>query len=94
MENRRENKRAVEAGTADATDWLSESERDDWEAAVNAPLGADEGLINAIGSSEVAQLFGVKAQSRAFFAACGDYSKAWRDTVLEALAIDESEGTQ
>lgn len=86
-----ENQLAVAAGVADAETWISETtDPDMWQLAISQPLGADEALINAMGSDFVAKLFGVENDTDAYASACGDYSKAWRETVREALAECEA----
>lgn len=82
------NEKAIANGVEDAQTWMSENaNRDDWrEAVAPGQLGADEALTNAMGSAFVAKLFGVENESDAYSDACADYSKAWRETVLEALA--------
>ena len=81
------NEQAVLHGIKDAQVWMNENDRAEWSASVRpGQLGADEALINALGSEEVAALFGVVTGSDAFSEACRDYSRAWADTVRAELA--------
>lgn len=81
---------ATAHGKNDAADWMSETPHWQWPAAI-APgtLGADEGLINALGYTAVAKLFGVAECSPEFTDACKHYNDAWDEAVRAALKETE-----
>lgn len=97
------NTKAYKAGYSDGQEWVSDrqievgtSEEDTWERAVRAALapgqlGADEGLINAVGHDEAAKLFGVRVYrdgrtTDAFRAACSDYNRGFDAALRKAVS--------
>jgi len=89
--------RAIENGRDDAETWLGDEPRDNWAAAIRpGTLGADEGLINAIGMDEVGKLFGMTMYLDGVlrpeaYEALGAYSWAWEQRVREELARDNKD---
>lgn len=84
--------KAATAGRRDADTWMNETPEDEWADAIKpGVLGADEALINALGSTEAAKYLGISAPyrngklTRAASAAFGEYSRAWANRVSAAL---------
>lgn len=85
--------KALDEGRSDAERWISETPESEWADAIKpGTLGADEGLINALGVTEAARSLGVErayddgALTEAAQAAFGAYSAAWRARVEEEIA--------
>ena len=73
-------------GENDASEWMAETPRSQWAAAIAAgTLGADEALLNALGEPAVARMFGVAEGSAELSEACRHYSAAWEECVAAAL---------
>ena len=88
---------AANAGRRDAEIWMQETPESEWADALKpGVLGADEALINALGTAEAAKYLGVSnpyrngnltdASSRAF----EEYARAWAKRVSEAVRSEKS----
>ena len=79
--------KAAAQGTEDAQTWLTESTREEQLQSLQpGQEGADEALINALGTEKTAALFGVAHGSAAWATACDEYNAAFRATVAKAVA--------
>jgi hypothetical protein len=84
--------KATREGRRDAETWMGENPRSEWADAIRpSVLGADEGLINALGAAEAARYLGVprpyvngELTSKAY-AAFRSYAKAWEAAIRSAL---------
>lgn len=87
------NTAAERHGREDAQTWMGENPRSEWADAIKpGVLGADEALINALGYAATCKLFGIDPELQedggtpeVFHEACRIYSRAWRNTVSEAI---------
>ena len=84
--------KATREGQRDANTWMAENPRSQWAVAIRpGVLGADEGLINALGATEAARYLGVPRPyvngelTKKAYAAFRSYAKAWDATVRGAL---------
>jgi hypothetical protein len=79
------------AGTKDGGEWAREQDAATLRASLKpGQLGADEGLINAMGAEHVARRFGVPEGTPAFSKACQTYNRAFDIAVAAQLKAVES----
>ena len=92
---------AANAGRRDADIFMQETPEGEWADAIKpGVLGADEGLINALGYVEAAKRLGINKPYRdgqltdAASTAFGDYARAWTKRVSEALRSEQHHATK
>lgn len=77
---------AWEEGVKDALNFISENDTETLKSCLEpGQEKADYALINALGPSKVAALFGVDLDSDAYREACSEYSEAFDDTIRLTL---------
>ena len=88
---------AARAGRRDAEIWMQETPEEDWADAIKpGVLGADEALINALGTAEAAKYLGISSPYRngnitdATMKAFEEYSRAWAKRVSEELRSEQA----